>query len=87
MALGHSPQKHQLKTTPYKPSPKAIERRIKARSNSVTSSKGVDGASRKNPQAGRKMGVGFGEKVLSSMKKDQRNPAGIQRINKFKGFK
>lgn len=80
-------QKSQVKTTPYKPSPQAIERRIKTRSNSVTTSKGVAGASRQNPQAGRKMGAGFGEKVLSALKQDTRNSAGIQRINKFKGFK
>lgn len=77
----------QVKTTPPVVSPKAINRRIKARANVVGPNKGVGGASRKNPQAGNKMKQGFAEQALRALKKDSKNPAGIQRLNKFKGFK
>lgn len=83
--MAHNPK--QLKTTPPKPTPAAIERRIAAKSGKVTMTKGPFGTSRGNPQAGNKMGKGNVEHIIGALKKDTNNPAGMQRINKFKGFK
>lgn len=71
----------------HRPTSAAIQRRIAARSKAVTVNKGVQGASRANPQAGNKMGKGNVEHIIGALKKDTNNPAGMQRINKFKGFK
>lgn len=84
--MAHKSEKHQVTTTPAKPSPRAIERRIQNRSNKVTPNRGVAGASRQNPQVGNKMNRGNAEKIIGALKKDSNNSNGMQRINKFKGF-